>query len=392
MHNYNFEVSENTLDCGAKIKVIGVGGCGGNMINHLINTYELSQRVDIVAANTDAQDIYKSKAQNKIQLGIKETNGRGAGAKPEVGRKSAEESIEQIRQTLEDVELLLLVSGLGGGTGTGAAPVIANLAKNMGILVISVVTMPFKYEGSKKLALAKEGLKELKKESDAIIEIHNQKLLEITSKTAKMHEAMAMVDNILVRAISGIITILLTKSDINVDFADVKTVMEYRGTALMSYGKGNGENGISDAYRNAIETPLLGELNSSLSGAKGLIVFVKHGVDIAFHAAMETLEEISSSASSDVMFIPGVTCDESLAPDEVEMIIIATGFDESRAEELQRQEELKKKEEESRIQLEQLNAINANKRVSNGYDISKKTIDINSFDFETPTYKRMGLD
>jgi cell division protein FtsZ len=246
---------------GAKIKAIGVGGGGGNMINHMIS--EGINSIDLIVANTDSQALDSSLAPFKMQLGINATRGLGAGMVPDKGREAALESFEDIKTMLEGADIVFISAGLGGGTGTGAAPIIAQAAKEIGALTVSIVTSPFKFEGRKRTKLAKEGLEELKRESDSIIVVPNEKLLSIVEKNLGIKESFRMVDDILAQAVGGISKVILSHgdNDINLDFADVKTVMSHRGLALMGAGYSTGTNAAYDAAKAAIESPLLDNIS-----------------------------------------------------------------------------------------------------------------------------------
>lgn len=383
-NNINFEVTENMVDCGVNIKVIGVGGAGGNMVNHIINTCDFASNIDLIIANTDLQDINKSKAETKIQLGIKKTNGRGAGMVPEVGKLSAEEAEDEIRKHLAGTELLFIAAGLGGGTGTGAAPVVARIAKSLGILVVSVVTIPFKYEQKARTKVALEGLVELKKESDCVIQIQNDKLISIAPKNLNPRQVYAFVDEVLVKAVSGIINVLLEEGDQNIDFADVKTIMGHRGIALMGMGKAKGENAITEAYENAIDTPLLDTCNANLSQAKGIVVFFKYGANASFFQLSETMASINNQEREDCKVICGHKLADDLDPDEVEVTIIATGFDETREEEMRIEEERKIQE----LQENQVRQQMQMQKVSGG--VNKP--DYKNINYDEPTFIRRSKD
>lgn len=379
----DFKVMENEMDCGVKIKVIGVGGAGGNMINHIVDTCEFSSNVDIMIANTDIQDINRSKANIKIQLGPKKTNGRGAGANPEVGRISAEEVEDEIREYLAGTELLFIAEGLGGGTGTGAGPVIARIAKSLGILVVSVATFPFSYEKAR-IKAAEKGLEELKKESDCVILIQNDKLKLVVPKTLNTRDANKFANDVLVNAVTGIIKMLLIEGDTNIDFADVTTVMSHRGTALMGMGRAEGETAIREAYENAINSPLLDNYIADLKDAKAMIVFFSYGENVPFFQLVETMEEISNSSGEDLNVFCGHVLDNNLSADAVEVTIIATGFDESRAQKAQIEQENKKREEEIAYKLAQPEL----QKVSGG----TIKIDYKNKNFDEPVFVRNGQD
>lgn len=388
MENYDngieFKVLEREMDCGVNIKVIGVGGAGGNMINYMIENCNFASAIDLMIANTDIQDINKSKANKKIQLGPKKTEGRGAGAIPEVGRISAEEVEDEIKELLgNNTDLLFIAAGLGGGTGTGAAPVIAKIAKSLGILVVSVVTTPFSFErGRGKVAL--EGLAELKKESDSVIHIQNDKLITFAPKNLNPKKVFEFVDEILAKAVSGIINVLLEEGDINIDFADFRTVMSHRGIALMGKGEAKGENALYAAYQNAIDAPLLDCASSDLNDAKGVIVFFKYGEKTTFLELTQAMDEIGKSDDDNKRIFLGCKLSSELEPDVVEVTIIATGFDETMEEKAQIQAEEKRKEEEKNHKIAQAEI----KKVSGGTN----KIDYKNRNFDEPAYVRLSQD
>ena len=314
----------------AKIAVIGVGGGGCNMINHMIN--EGSHKIDLIAANTDLQVLHISKAPKKIQLGLKLTKGLGAGMKPEVGRDSAVESYEEIKATLKGADIIFIAAGLGGGTGTGAAAIIAKAAKEIGALTVSVVTKPFTWEGKKRAGLANLGLEELKKVSDSIIIVPNDRLLEIIDENVGMKDAFKIIDNILYQAVNGMSEVILNpgNSDINTDFADVKTIMQHKGMALMGIGRAKGENAAQRALEDAIDSPLLDKV--SLNGAKGILIHFNIHPQVSLFAINDVMGTINDRMDSNAEIIFGTTSDSTLEKDEVKITIVATGF-ESRNEE-----------------------------------------------------------
>jgi cell division protein FtsZ len=320
------EMPNQTLsDNVAKISVIGVGGGGCNMVNHMIN--EGTHKIDLIAANTDMQVLHISKAPKKIQLGIKLTKGLGAGMKPEVGRDSAVESYEDIKNSLKGADIVFIAAGLGGGTGTGAAAIIAKAAKEIGALTVSVVTKPFTWEGKKRAGLANLGLEEIKKVSDSIIVIPNDRLLEIIDENVGMKDAFKIIDNILYQAVNGMTEVILNpgNSDINTDFADVKTIMQHRGMALMGIGKAKGENAAQRALENAIESPLLDKV--SLSGAKGILIHFNIHPQVSLFAINDVMSRIHDTIDSNAEIIFGTTSDNTLETDEVKITIVATGFE-----------------------------------------------------------------
>jgi len=333
MNSDKFSIEESSTLTGAKIKAIGVGGGGGNMINHMVNSGIAD--IDLIVANTDAQALETSNAPYKIQLGEKLTKGLGAGMKPEIGQQSAIESYDIVKEALDGADIVFVSSGLGGGTGTGAAPIIAQAAKEVGALTVSVVTKPFRFEGKKRRKLAEAGLEELKKESDSIIVIPNEKLLSIVDKNLGIKDSFKMVDNILARAVSGISNVILSrgKNDINLDFADVNTVMSHRGLALMGVGEATGPSAAYEAIKNAIESPLLD--NMDIKGAMGVLVHFQTHPDYPLIEISEAMSIVEDNAHEDAHVIFGTTTDEAMQPDEVKITIVATGFEteESKTEE-----------------------------------------------------------
>jgi len=320
-----FTIEETTANNGARIVAIGVGGGGGNMIGHMMN--EGIEGIEMVVANTDAQVLQTSFAPTKIQMGSRLTKGLGAGMKPSVGKDSAIESYDEIRSAVEGADIVFIAAGLGGGTGTGAAPIIAQIAKDVGALTISVVTKPFAFEGRKRLKLAEQGLADLKKESDSIVVIPNDKLLSIVDKNLGLKESFKIVDAVLAQAVSGTSGVILSSgdNDINLDFADLKTVMCHHGMALMGVGEHQGENAAYEAIRAAIESPLLD--NMSINGAMGVLVHFTMHPDfpmISIGEAMGVVEE-SADENADVIF--GTTTDSTLPIDYIKITLVATGFE-----------------------------------------------------------------
>lgn len=330
--NQPFIIEEHKPHIGAKIKAIGVGGGGSNMINHMIK--DGVRGIELYVANTDAQALHSSLAPNKLQLGMKLTKGLGAGMKPDTGRESALEAYEEIRAALEGADIVFIAAGLGGGTGTGAAPIIASIAKEMGILTISVVTKPFKFEGKKRLKFADEGLAALKKESDSIVVIPNERLLSIIDRSLGMKDSFKLVDAVLSNAVTGTSGVILDSGcgdDINVDFADLKTVMSYTGLALMGMGNHVGENAPMEALQMAVDSPLLDNL--SINGAMGVMVHFQLHPSVSLFELSNAMEEIIHDAvdeDADVIF--GTSTNESLQEGEVIVTLVATGFERVMAE------------------------------------------------------------
>jgi len=330
MEEFEIDIVETKCHTsGAKIKAIGVGGGGGNMINHMIQ--EGIHTIDLIVANTDAQALSSSLAPYKMQLGVNTARGLGAGMVPEKGREAALESFDDIKEMLEGSDIVFISAGLGGGTGTGAAPIIAQAAKEIGALTVAIVTSPFKFEGRKRTKLAREGLEELKRESDSIIVVPNEKLLSIVEKNLGIKESFRMVDDILAQAVGGISKVILSHgdNDINLDFADVKTVMSHRGLALMGAGYAVGLNAAYDAAKAAIESPLLD--NISIDGAMGVLVHFDIHPDYPIMEIGEAMNIVEESADDDAAVIFGTTTNENMELDEVRITIIATGFEDKNA-------------------------------------------------------------
>ena len=309
----------------AKIAVVGVGGGGCNMVNHMIN--EGTHKIDLIVANTDLQVLNLSRAPKKIQLGIELTRGLGAGMRPDIGRDSALENYQEVKESLEGADIVFIAAGLGGGTGTGAAAVIAKAAKEVGALTVSVVTKPFKWEGKKRMGLANLGLEELKKVSDSIIIIPNDRLRNIVEENIGMKDAFKIVDDVLYQAVNGMSEVILKpgSDDINVDFADVKTIMQHKGIALMGIGKAKGDNSAQDALDQAIKSPLLDEI--SLSGAKGIMIHWTVNPDVSMFAIGDVMQHIDDTIEGNPEIIFGTTTDDNLAVDEIKITIVATGFE-----------------------------------------------------------------
>ncbi len=308
----------------AKIRVIGVGGAGCNVINTMIASGQING-VEFVAVNTDAQALSISKAYVKVPIGQEITNGLGAGANPEIGRQAAEESIEFIRSNLEGSDMVFVTAGMGGGTGTGASAVIAKLAREMGALTVGVVTKPFKFEGAQRMANAERGIDELKKEVDALITIPNQKLLEIADEKMTVLDAFRVSDSILLQGVQGISDLIIMPGLINVDFADVRTIMKEAGSALMGIGIGSGEGRATIAAKAATSSPLL---EVSIDGATGILFNIIGGPDMSMREVDEAAKIISEAASPDANIIFGTTINENMS-DQIKITVIATGFDNS---------------------------------------------------------------
>ena len=305
-----------------RIKVVGVGGAGCNAVNTMIAAG--LDRVEFVVANTDVQALGKSQAPYKIQLGPKRTRGLGAGARPDVGKESAVESEGQIREALEGAEMVFVTAGMGGGTGTGGAPIAAKVAKELGILTVGVVTKPFQYEGHRRMNYAEEGLREIKKYVDSLLVIPNQKLLGQVEKSTPLLEAFKVADDVLRQAIQGISDVITTPGFVNVDFADVRTVMSYSGRAVMGLGIGKGADRAVEAARQAISSPLLED--GSIDGARGLLLNITGGESLTLHEVDEASSIAKEAADPQANIIVGQVINPD-AGDELIVTVIATGFD-----------------------------------------------------------------
>ncbi|GAF39017.1 Cell division GTPase [Agrilactobacillus composti DSM 18527 = JCM 14202] len=314
---------DSQQDTGAIIKVIGVGGAGGNAVNRMID--EGVQGVEFIVANTDVQALASSKAETKIQLGPKLTRGLGAGSNPDMGLKAAQESDEEIQEKLKGADMVFVTAGMGGGTGTGAAPVVAKAAKDLGALTVGVVTRPFTFEGPKRGRNAAEGIAALKEHVDTLVVIANNRLLETVDKKTPMLEAFHASDNILRQGVQGISDLITAPGYINLDFADVKTVMENQGTALMGIGSATGENRTVEATKKAISSPLL---EASIDGARQVLLNITGGSDLSLHEAEDASGIVAQAASNDVNIIFGVLINQDKdQEDEVNVTVIATGIE-----------------------------------------------------------------
>lgn len=305
------------------IKVVGIGGGGGNAVNRMIENDV--KGVDFIVINTDAQVLRLAKADTRLQIGKQLTRGLGAGADPEIGKKAAEESEDEIREILRGSDMVFITAGMGGGTGTGAAPVVAKIAKELGALTVGIVTKPFSFEGRKRQTQAIKGLDELKPLVDTLIVVPNDKLLYLTDKNTPMLEAFREVDNVLRRGVQGIAEIIAIPGLINVDFADVRNVMKNKGTALMGIGIASGPNRAIEAARKAIRSPLL---EIDINGATDAIVFITSDVDISMHEVVEVMTEIQNASTSEIDLVCGTGFNIDLQG-ELIVTVIATGFDQS---------------------------------------------------------------
>ncbi|HEX7119104.1 MAG TPA: cell division protein FtsZ [Longimicrobiales bacterium] len=306
----------------ARMKVVGVGGGGGNAVNRMID--EDLEGVEFISVNTDAQALKSSRSQVKIQIGKKLTRGLGAGARPEIGRQAIEENRDEVRRSIEGADLVFITAGMGGGTGTGAAPVIAEMAREMGALSIGIVTKPFLFEGKKRMRQAEQGLAELKRAADTVIVVPNERLLSVVGKGVSFRDALKKADEVLLHATQGISDLINVTGEVNVDFADVRTVMQNRGPALMGTGFGRGENRAVEAAQEAISSPLLDNL--SISGAVGVLINITGGMDLTIDEVTTIASIIQEAAGDDAEIIFGAVHDASMEG-EVRVTAIATGLE-----------------------------------------------------------------
>jgi cell division protein FtsZ len=360
-----FEFVEEKERYDAKIKVIGVGGAGGNAINNMINS-KLSG-VEFIVANTDSQDLDRSSCSHKIQLGAAITRGLGAGADPEIGRDSAEESISEIKEAVEGADMVFITAGMGGGTGTGASPVIARECKESGSLTVAVVTKPFKFEGDKRLKRAMEGITDLKKDVDTLIVIPNERLKSVGSKSTSFRDLIARADEVLLHAVKGISDLIMSSGFINLDFADVKKVMGQMGTAIMGTGRASGESRAAEAAQMAINSPLLEDI--SISGARGLLMNITGPSDMTMDEIDEASNYIKEEVHPDAEIFWGVVFDDNMES-EVQVTVIATGIDGAQSSNVVKLRDLTREEAESNWTVR-----------ANG-----ETVD----SLDTPTFQRIG--
>ena len=357
------------MDGSATIYVIGVGGAGNNAVNRMIEAG--IRNVEFIAVNTDRQTLNESKANSKIQIGEKLTRGLGAGANPDIGSQAAEESRAEIAEALKGADMVFVTAGMGGGTGTGAAPIVAATAKEMGILTIGVVTKPFTFEGKKRLAQAERGIASLKGKVDTLVVIPNDKLLQVIDRKTSMIEAFRMADDVLRQGVQGISDLISVPGVINLDFADVRTIMLNQGMAHMGIGCASGENRAEDAAKQAIQSPML---ETSIEGARGIIINITGGSDMGLHEANTAAELVQRSADPEANIIFGTVIDESMG-DELQITVIATGFE---------------KEEDRRpgSQYENIVADAWRKRSSNTITTNTTSSNDSNGDLDIPTFLR----
>ncbi len=314
---------EPAIETFARIRVVGVGGSGSNAVNHMV--VSKVHGVEFIAVNTDAQDLHRSSAKRKIHIGKNLTRGLGAGMNPELGKRAAEETRQEIQEALQGSDMVFITCGMGGGTGTGAAPIVAKIAKELGALTIAVVTRPFAFEGAQRRDIAERGLADLKKEVDAFIIIPNDKLLTVVEPNASAKSAFAMADEILRQAVEGVSDIITTPGEINTDFNDIKTIMEGAGPALMGIGVADGDGRAKDAAQRAVNSPLL---DVSINGAKGILFVVAGSEDLGILEVQEAAKVINESVDKEAKVIFGMMRDEKLKKGQIRIIVIATGFPE----------------------------------------------------------------
>jgi cell division protein FtsZ len=365
-----FEFAEERERYNAKIRVVGVGGAGGNAINNMISSK--LKGVDFVVANTDCQDLDRSMCSHRIQLGPSITMGLGAGADPGIGKLSAEESISEIRETVDEFDMVFITAGMGGGTGTGASPVIARESKETGALTVAVVTKPFKFEGERRMRRALEGIEDLKKEVDTLIVIPNERLKTLGAKNTTFKELIARADGVLLQAVKGISDLIMSNGFINLDFADVKKVMEQMGTAIMGTGKAGGQNRASEAAQMAINSPLLEDI--FINGARGLLMNITGPSDMTMEEIDEASSYIKEEVHPDAEIFWGVVLDDGME-DEVQVTIIATGIDTQVYAHGQPQGKVVKIREVSTEEAQE------------GWTVRKDGVNL-----DTPTWKRNGVD
>ncbi len=360
------------MDGTATIKVIGVGGAGNNAVNRMIEAG--IRNVEFIAVNTDRQTLNESKAGSKIQIGEKLTRGLGAGANPDIGAQAAEESRAEIAEVLKGADMVFVTAGMGGGTGTGAASIVASTAKELGILTIGVVTKPFTFEGKKRLAQAERGVASLKGKVDTLVVIPNDKLLQVIDRKTSMVEAFRMADDVLRQGVQGISDLISVPGVINLDFADVRTIMLNQGMAHMGIGSASGENRAEDAAKQAIQSPLL---ETSIEGARGIIINITGGSDMGLHEANTAAELVQRSADPEANIIFGTVIDDSMG-DELQITVIATGFE-------------KEEERKTNTQYENIVAEAWKKRGSNSISsqpISTPQSESSNGDLDIPTFLR----
>lgn len=375
----------NEYECSAKIKVVGVGGGGSNAVSTMVASR--MKGVDFIVANTDIQALKASPVSNKLQLGVDLTKGLGAGSNPEIGKKSALEDCEKIGEMFEDTDMVFVTAGMGGGTGTGAAPVIARLAKEKGALTVGVVTKPFLFEGKKRMAQADAGLKELRSSVDTLITIPNQRLLGVVGKHAKMGDAFKVADDVLRQAIKGISDLILIPGLINLDFADVKTIMSVGGMALMGSGEADGDDRAIEASQKAISSPLLED--ACIDGAQGVLINVTGGKDMALFEVNQAATLIQEKAHEDAHIIFGAVVDDDME-ERFRVTVIATGFGTCKVEEKKTFRNIRAVANKKPLEVPapaKLKLVNEPER-----KLKKPNLFALEDDYDTPTFLRRAAD
>src|SRR5258708_4541108 len=372
----------------AKIKVIGVGGGGGNAVSSMVDSGQIVG-VEFIIANTDAQVLLASSVPTKLQIGEKITKGLGVGGNPDIGAQAAEESVEKIKELVVGSDMVFVTAGMGGGTGTGAAAVIARLAKESGALTVAVVTKPFTFEGTRRMILAEEGIEKLRKEVDTLIVIPNQRIMDVVDRKVTLLEAFKVADSVLEQAVAGIAEIITVPGLVNVDFADVKTIMSDAGSALLGIGTGVGENRAQMAARAAVASPLL---DLSIEGARGILFNIAGGPDLTMFEVDEAARIISGTAAADANVIFGAVVKNGLS-DQVRITVIATGFDEnvSRVAQMGRPQTpimsgvISDPSKQSEREIDQLNQSEVEEKVE---VVGEKKKDEFGEDFDIPAFLR----
>jgi len=361
------------------IVVAGVGGAGSNMLERTLEIDGIEAKIKPIVLNTDIQALSGAKSNNKIQIGEKLTRGLGAGMKPEIGEKAALESENEIREKIAGADLLIVVAGLGGGTGTGASPIVAELARSMGILTVSIVVKPFSFEGRKRMKLANQGFDKLIGVSDSVITIYNENLLQMVEKNLGIKEAFGLVDSILSKAVEGIVGVIVdnTVNSVNLDFSDFKTIMRHNGMSLMGSSFKKGESSALEAMKEAVTSPLLGREN--ISGAKGVIVHFKNHPEYPLVSIAEAMEYIEDTVEEEADIIFGTTNSEDMDKESIEITVIATGFNYETEEE----KKIKKEKEQAAHVLTEEDIIN---------NPSVRVASISSEDIDIPTFLRKKID
>jgi cell division protein FtsZ len=367
-------VDEGEKRYSAKIKVFGIGGAGGNAINNMISAK--LKGVDFITANTDSQDLDRSNCSHKIQLGISLTRGLGAGSDPEIGGAAAEESANDLREAAEGADMVFITAGMGGGTGTGASPVVARECKESGALTVAVVTKPFKFEGDKRMRRALEGVEKLKEEVDTLIIIPNERLKSVGSKNSTVKDLFVRADEVLLNAVKGISDLINSSGFMNLDFADVKKVMEQMGTAIMGTGRASGENRSMEAAREAINSPLLEDI--SIGGARGLLMNLTGPADMTMEEVDEAFTYIKGEVDDSAEIFSGLVFDDNMG-DEVQMTVIATGIDREHYSKVIHLSD--RVRDVSKDEAEEKWTVRANGTAFDGGDLDQETLDI-------PAYQR----